>query len=121
MRSSAVVVGLMVLAIAIGGCAGKSKSPTLGETMAGHADDTQELAKLKRDLAKEWERGAKLVSEGEKRVQRGERQIRTAERELQRGREAVATGQAEVLQGQQLMQSSEARFRELFPDAPIGQ
>lgn len=94
---------LPVLAVcALTACAGK---PTIGDAMRGHADQDQASVDLQKKLAKDWERGSRLAQTGDKRV-------KTAQRELERG-------QQEVADGTRLMEESERRFREAFPNLTL--
>ncbi len=97
----------------LAGCAG---APNTADIMRAHADEAQARVDLKKQLAKDWRRGATLVQTGEKRVRSGEKKISAAERDLREGRDQVERGNQEIAEGRALMQESEQRFHENFPD-----
>ncbi|MHB8767199.1 MAG: hypothetical protein ACYDA8_23050 [Deferrisomatales bacterium] len=106
--------GLAVIALA--GCAG---SPTTADLMRAHAFEARTQAELNSGLARDWDRGSALVQAGEKRIVDGEKRIRAAEDKLEEGRDQVEQGEQEVAEGRELMEESERRFRETFPDLKL--
>ena len=101
------------------GCASTPSEPTLADAMRGHSDEAQQQADLKRELAKNWERGAKLETTGERRVARAREQIAEAEQKIEDARDAIERGNREVAEGRALKAESERRFRERFPDQSL--
>jgi hypothetical protein len=110
---------LCAIGISIAAFAGCTGEPTKGDIMRQYASTSQEKVDLKYQLAKDWNRGSTLVKSGEKRVEEGEKQIASAKKDLEKGKEAVARGKKEIAKGTKLMQESERRFRENFPDLQI--
>lgn len=90
--------------------------PTAADIMRDRAAQDQAQIEQMTELAEEWEEGARLVQEGEQRIRDGEQLIEAAEEDLQTGRERIEQGTTEVARGEQLMQESERRFRENYPE-----
>mgnify|MGYP003659354261 CR=1 FL=1 len=99
------------------GCA--TQAPTPADLMRDYAAVQGAEVALKRDLAKDWEKGTELVVTGEKRVERAEKDIRQAEKDLRDSRKALQKGQREIERGQRLKTSSELKFRSAFPDSSL--
>ncbi len=106
------IVGAMALSLA--GCSAK---PTKSELMLQQTATTQEETRLKKQLAKDWERGAELIKTGEERVEDGEDLVDSGESEVNKGKKAIKKGKNEIAEGKKLMQTSERRFEEAFPKA----
>lgn len=98
---------------------GCTSAPTTGDRMRTHAAVVQDQVDLKKELAKDWDRGTNLVQSGEKRVKGGEKKITSAERDLKEGRDQVERGNQEIAEGRKLMQESKRRFHETFPDLEL--
>lgn len=105
------VISLCILSLA--GCSGK---PTAADLMRAHATEMQSQVDLNSQMAKDWETGTDLVATGTKRVKQGEQGVQTAEQDLKKWRAQVEQGHREVAEGQALIQQSEMRFRQAFPD-----
>lgn len=110
---------LMVSIALAAGCASTQPAPTLADAMRGHSDEAQQEAELKRELAKNWERGNKLEATGERRVARAREQIEDAEQKIEDARAAIERGEREVAEGRALKAENERRFRERFPDLSL--
>ncbi|MDT8410521.1 MAG: hypothetical protein RQ741_13060 [Wenzhouxiangellaceae bacterium] len=87
--------------------------------MRQHSDQQQRQSEIKRQLAKDWERGDELIETGRKKVERGQNRIDKAEKELEKGTEEVEQGTRQIAEGQRLKAESERRFRARFPDLEI--
>lgn len=98
------------------GCASK---PTTADLMRGHSADEQVQVDLKNQLAKDWDRGRKLIASGNKKIKSGEKSVASAEKDLKDAKDQVETGNRELTEGTQLVQISEARFRESFPNLEL--
>jgi hypothetical protein len=115
------LAGGVIMAV-LAGCSGTSGTkagPSTGDIMREYATESQARADLKKQLARDWERGSKLMKSGEKRARDGERRIAAAERELLRAKEAVKQGYKEISDGTALMLESERLFREKYPDQEL--
>ena len=112
MKKISAFVSVVAMTAALVGC---SSQPSTADLMRAHADDAQARADLRKQFAKDWDRGSDLIRSGEKRVEKGEKQITSAEQDLKDGNEKVAQGKNEIAEGKKLMQESEQLFREHFP------
>ena len=99
------------------GCA--NNQPTTADLMRDYAAVQGAEVALKKDLAKDWEKGNTLIAAGEKRVQRAEKDIRQAEKELRNARKALQKGKREIEQGKKLKAGSERKFRNEFPESSL--
>jgi len=111
-KSSSLLLAASITLLSVTGCSSK---PTTADLMRGHATDAQAQVDLKKQLAKDWEKGTKLVSSGERKVSDGQKRIRNAERDLERARKQVETGNQEIAEGSKLVADSERVFKETFP------
>lgn len=111
------IFGAMFLLV--GGCASTPSEPTLADSMREHSAEQQRQSDAKKQLARDWERGAQLVEAGEKLVARGEERIEDAEQAIKKGRSEIELGNQQILEGQALKAESERRFRERFPDLSL--
>lgn len=99
--------------------AGCSSQPTTADLMRDYAAEQNAEVKLKKELAKDWEKGNKLIATGEKRVDRAEKDIRKAEKQIRDARKAMEKGKREMDKGRKLKASSERKFRAQFPDSTL--
>ncbi|GGW52036.1 hypothetical protein [Alishewanella tabrizica] len=111
-KSSSLLLAASITLLSVIGCSSK---PTTADLMRSHATDAQTQVDLKKQLAKDWEKGTKLVSSGERKVSDGQKRIRNAERDLERARKQVETGNKEIAEGSKLVADSERVFKETFP------
>lgn len=102
MKESKVILAVATV-LMLAACA--SNKPDIGSIMQQHAIEDQAAADLQKKLSKDWKRGSKLVQTGTKRAQQGEK--------------ALERGNQEVAEGTKLMEESERRFREAFPDLTL--
>lgn len=101
------------------GCASKPVEPTLADVMRDHSVEAQRQSEIKKELARDWERGNELAEDGERLVARGERRVEEAEDARERGLEEIERGREQIVEGEELKASSEQRFRERFPDLSL--
>jgi hydroxypyruvate isomerase len=87
--------------------------------MKQHATEMQVDVDLKNQLAEDWEKGEQLVATGEKRVNDGEKRVKSAEHDLKRGQDDVERGRREIADGQKLIDESEFKFQENFPELDV--
>lgn len=111
------VVALSSIVLVGAGCS--TNQPTTADLMRNHASEQSAEASLKKNLAKDWDKGTQLIDTGEKRVKRAEKDIRQAEKQLRDARKALEKGKREMAQGQKLKASSERKFRAQFPDSTL--
>lgn len=101
------------------GCASQPAEPTLADTMREHSAEQQRQSDAKKQLARDWERGAELAESGRELVARGESRIEDAEKAMARGADEIERGTEQIAEGEELKARSERRFRELFPDLTL--
>ncbi|MBN1982675.1 MAG: hypothetical protein JW795_14165 [Chitinivibrionales bacterium] len=89
------------------------------DAMRVHATKSQDNADLKNQIAKDWEKGQKLVKSGTKNVEKGGKIVQSAQQDLDMGNSQIDLGNKEIAEGNNLMQNSEKRFREVFPELEL--
>lgn len=118
MQRNRILTALALSSVVLVG-AGCSNQPTTADLMRDYAAEQSTEVALKKELAKDWEKGTKLVDTGEKRVKRAEKDIRQAEKQLRDARKALEKGKREIVRGQKLKARSERKFRARFPDSSL--
>lgn len=111
-------VGISLCLLALTGCA---SNQTTADLMREDASTGQAQVDLKKQIAKDWEKGKKLIATGENRVEDGEKQVKSAEGNLEQGQEKIQRGRREIAEGEKLILESERTFRKDYPEVDLNQ
>jgi hypothetical protein len=113
---------LTVLTVSILCIAACTHSPSVGEKMLNHSDET-------RKLSKQWTEGEKniidsqklekkqnqLINSGNKKIAKGKKLTANGENEVKKGNEMGDLSHAKLEKGQRLKQESQSQFIAQYP------
>lgn len=101
---------LLSLLISLNAC---SHTQSLGEEMISQGE-------LAEKLGKKWNNGEDLIKKGEKEIKTGEANIKKGEKLIHKGKAQIHDGNAKIKKGHNLIETTEHRFHDKFPEVQIG-
>ena len=126
-------VNTAAAAITLALLAGCSSQPTTADLMRGQAEEAKAVAKVRDQLADNWESGKSLVAAGEKQIVSGENLVNDGESniakgqalidkgngQIKKGKARIASGNKQVSKGRQMVDESLESYRKSFPENAV--
>lgn len=114
---SGIAMGLFLIALT--GCSDDPE--TTADVMRDDASEGQAQVDMKKQIAKDWERGKEMIASGAELVEEGAEQVESAQEEFESGQKTIEHGEQKIAEGQKLVNESERKFQELYPGVDLNQ
>ncbi|QQK65689.1 hypothetical protein F8A90_17420 [Cobetia sp. cqz5-12] len=131
MRHNLVPTAAVAISLAL--LAGCSSQPSTADLMRGQAEEAKAVAKVRDQLADQWEEGKSLVAAGEKQivsgedlvddgeanVRKGQALIEKGNKQIKKGKARITSGNKQVAQGRKMVDESLSTYRQSFPEQSV--
>lgn len=110
-------IAMVLFFLALSGCSDDQE--TTADVMRDDASEGQTQVDMKKQIAKDWERGKEIIASGAELVEEGAEQVESAHHKFESGQETIKRGEQKIAEGQKLVNESERKFRELYPGVDL--
>ncbi|MDP1785148.1 MAG: hypothetical protein Q8K81_06950 [Sulfuricurvum sp.] len=111
------IAATVIMMTTLVGCA--TKAPTTGDFMRMHAAEGKAEGIDQKQIAKEWDQGSKLKQSGAKLVKEGEELMKSGDKDITTGKQNIEQGNKDIAEGTTLMEKSEQKFKEKYPNQEL--